>query len=102
LAKSLMDAAWSSFFDQLCAKAHPEGTRAGRTFVKVNPAYTSQTCSTCSYRQVTKLTLADRLFDCPNCHLQLDRDLNASLNIKALGLQSVGLPLDAPPFTAGE
>ena len=98
LAKSIMDAAWSSFFDQLCAKAG----EAGRTFVKVNPAYTSQTCSTCGYRQVTKLTLADRLFDCPNCHLQLDRDLNASLNIKALGLQSVGLPLDAPPFTAGE
>jgi putative transposase len=84
LAKSIMDAAWSSFFDQLCAKAHPEGTRAGRTFVKVNPAYTSQTCSSCGYRQVTKLTLADRIFACPSCHHQLDRDLNAALNIKAL------------------
>ena len=34
--------------------------------------------------------------------LEIDRDLNASLNIKALGLQSVGLPLEAPAFTHGE
>jgi putative transposase len=92
LAKSIMDAAWSSFFDQLCAKAG----EAGRTFVKVNPAYTSQTCSSCGYRQVTKLTLAERIFACPSCQLQLDRDLNAALNIKALGLQSVGLSVEAP------
>jgi putative transposase len=49
LAKSIMDAAWSSFFEQLCAKAG----EAGRTFVKVNPAYTSQTCSRCGQRAST-------------------------------------------------
>jgi putative transposase len=98
LAKSIMDAAWSSFFEQLCAKAGD----AGRIFVKVNPAYTSQTYSRCGQRASVKLTLADRIFNCEYCHLQLDRDLNAALNIKALGLQSVGLPLETPAFRRGE
>jgi putative transposase len=96
LAKSISDAAWSQFFDQLFYKAE----EAGRTFVKVNPAYTSQTCSVCGHRQ--KMPLDQRLFECPCCHAQLDRDLNAARNIKALGLQSVGLPLEAPAFRRGE
>src|SRR6266852_4830250 len=39
LAKSIADASWSAFFNQLAAKAE----EAGRKLVKVNPAYTSQT-----------------------------------------------------------
>jgi putative transposase len=96
LAKSIADASWSRFFAQLACKAE----EAGRTVVKVNPAYTSQTCSTCGHRQ--KMPLSERIFDCPCCHVQLDRDLNAARNIKALGLQSVGLPLEAPAFQHGE
>ncbi len=98
LAKSISDAAWSSFFNMLSCKAE----EAGRTFVKVNPAYTSQMCSKCGHRLLDKLTLAYRMFNCPCCSLQLDRDLNASLNIKALGLQSVGLPQDATAFRREE
>jgi putative transposase len=90
LAKSIADASWSAFFAQLSAKAE----EAGRQFVKVNPAYTSQTCSKCGHRQ--KMPLDMRVFDCPCCHVQLDRDLNAALNIRALGLQSLGLSLEAP------
>src|SRR5204862_3102304 len=41
LAKSIHDASWTGFFDRLSSKAE----EAGRTFVKVNPAYTSQDCS---------------------------------------------------------
>jgi putative transposase len=47
LAKSIADASWSAFSAQLDTKAE----EAGRQFVKVNPAYTSQTCSRCGYRQ---------------------------------------------------
>jgi putative transposase len=44
-----------------------------------------------------------RIFDCPCCGLHLDRDLNAALNIRALGLQSLGSqPVEAPAFTHGE
>jgi transposase len=67
---------------------------------KVNPAYTSQTCSTCGHRQ--KMPLDVRVFDCPCCHVQLDRDLNAALNIRSLGLQALGLSVEAPAFIRGE
>ena len=90
LAKSIHDASWTGFFDRLSSKAE----EAGRTFVKVNPAYTSQDCSRCHHRQ--KMPLSERVYHCPCCLLEIDRDLNAALNIKALGLQSVGLPLEAP------
>jgi len=32
-------------------------------------------------------TLADRIHSCPNCGLEMDRDLNAALNIHTLGLR---------------
>ncbi len=89
LAKSITDASWSAFFAQLTAKAE----EAGRQFVKVNPAYTSQTCSQCGHRQ--KMPLDVRVFACPCCHVQLNRDLNAALNIRAVGLHSLGLSLEA-------
>jgi putative transposase len=96
LAKSISDAAWSAFFDQLSSKAG----EAGRQLIKVNPAYTSQDCSRCHHRQ--KMPLSERVYHCPCCNLSIDRDLNASVNIKALGLQSVGLSLEAPCLQTGE
>jgi putative transposase len=95
LAKSIADASWSAFFAQLSAKAE----EAGRQFVKVNPAYTSQTCSQCGHRQ--KMPLAVRIFACPCCHVHLDRDLNAAKNILALGLQGCVIP-EAPGLSRGE
>jgi putative transposase len=82
-AKSISDAAWSAFFSMLSYKA----ANAGRVLIKVNPAYTSQDCHRCGHRQ--KLTLADRIYSCPCCGLHIDRDLNASLNILALGMQGM-------------
>ena len=96
LAKSIMDAAWSQFAACLSYKAE----NAGRSFIAVNPAYTTQTCSRCGHRQV--MPLSERLYSCVCCGLQLDRDHNASLNIRALGLQSLGLALEAPGFSRGE
>jgi len=85
LAKSISDAAWSEFFQLLAYKA----AWAGRQFVAVNPAYTSQTCSSCGHRQ--KMPLSERVFKCPCCGLELDRDHNAAVNILGLGLQSLGI-----------
>ncbi|HEY4035318.1 MAG TPA: RNA-guided endonuclease TnpB family protein [Ktedonobacteraceae bacterium] len=96
LIKSIADAAWSTFFDQLSSKAE----EAGRQFIKVNPAYIAQTCSKCRHRQ--KKPPCEYILDCPCCHLHIDHDLNAALNILALGLQSLGNhSLEAPAF-AGE
>ena len=96
LAKSIQDAAWSQFATCLSYKA----AWAGRAFVAINPAYTSQDCSGCGHRQ--KKTLAERVHTCSCCGLTLDRDHNAALNIKRLGLQSLGLSLEAPGFSRRE
>ncbi|MFI5277126.1 MAG: RNA-guided endonuclease InsQ/TnpB family protein, partial [Ktedonobacterales bacterium] len=83
LAKSIHDAAWSQFASLLAYKA----AWAGRKYVAVNPAYTSQDCSQCGHRH--KLSLSDRTYTCPCCGLVIDRDRNASLNILRLGQQSL-------------
>jgi putative transposase len=100
LAKSIHDAAWTQFAALLRYKAE----WAGRAWVAVDPAHTSQDCSRCGWRN-PDLTLADRVFHClnparPDCRLVLDRDRNAALNIlargrelaMALGRQCLGTP----------
>jgi putative transposase len=86
LAKSIQDAAWSQFTALIAYKA----AWAGRRYVAVNPAYTSQDCSSCGHRQPLSLAdLANRIYACPCCGLVVDRDYNASLNILRLGQQSL-------------
>jgi putative transposase len=68
VAKSIADAAWSSFFAHLLGKAE----EAGREVVRVNPAYTSHTCSDCGHRQ--EMPLSVRVYECPSCGLVIDRD----------------------------
>jgi putative transposase len=79
-ARSIHDAAWGQFLDILSYKAE----WAGREFIRVNPNGTSQICSGCG--AVVKKSLFIRIHHCPNCGLSLNRDLNAALNIKRLGL----------------
>jgi putative transposase len=61
---------------------------AGRQVVRVNPAYTSQTCSACGHRQPMPLSV--RVYECPHCGLVIHRDHNGSLNILAEGLYACG------------
>jgi putative transposase len=82
LANSILDAAWSDFTRKLSYKAE----WAGRRLVKVDPAYTSQDCSRCGFRQMMSLSARD--YVCSSCGLALDRDHNAARNILTLGLQS--------------
>ena len=84
VAKSIADAAWSKFFAHLLCKAE----EAGREVVRVNPAYTSQTCSACGHRQPMPLSV--RVYECPRCGLVIDRDHNGSKNILEEGLKAVG------------
>ena len=84
LAKSISDVAWSSFLNKLSYKAE----NAGRTIQKVNPRNTSKTCNSCGFVNM-ELTLKDRVFICPSCGIELDRDLNAARNILRVGLDSL-------------
>jgi len=100
LAKSIADASWSKFFAHLLCKAE----EAGREVVRVNPAYTSQTCSACGYRQPMPLSV--RVYECTRCGLVIDRDHNGSKNIleealKAVGRHSRVIP-EAPAPSRGE
>jgi putative transposase len=80
LAGSVHDAGWASFLAKLDYKAES----AGRRVVRVNPAGTTQRCSTCG-EHVPK-TLSQRWHDCPACGLRLSRDENAAREILRLGL----------------
>jgi putative transposase len=84
LAKSIADVSWSQFFARLQAKAE----EAGRQVVRVNPAYTSQTCSACGHRQPMPLSV--RVYECPQCGLIIDRDHTGSKNILEEALIGVG------------
>jgi len=81
--RSQTDTAWSMFFNFLTYKAED----AGRVLVKVNPAYTSQDCSSCGTRKL--MPLEQRTYSCEKCGMIKDRDFNAALNILRLGTQSL-------------
>lgn len=86
LAQKIQDAAWSQFLSFLRSKAES----AGYEVKSVEPAYTSQTCSSCGCYVETPLSKA--VMECPNCGLNLDRDLNAAKQILrvAFAIPSVG------------
>jgi putative transposase len=85
-AQGIYDAAWRQFREVIAWKA----AWADRRFIAVNPAHTSQDCSGCGHRN-EELTLADRVYRCDCCGLVIDRDLNASRNILAVGRHCLGL-----------
>jgi len=71
----------------------------GKEILFVNPAFTSMTCAKCGHVR-RGLTLADRVFVCPNCGWTVDRDYNASLNIlKHVGVGATLSACGAPPST---
>ena len=78
LNKSILDAGWGQFLRYCTYKA----ASAGRTLLTVNPRNTSQVCSGCG--TVKKKELNERWHSC-ECGTELDRDLNAAINILALG-----------------
>jgi putative transposase len=81
LAKSIHDPGWTRFVDMLEYKA----ALYGREFIKIDRfAPTTKTCSSCGAR-TERLPLRIREWECPRCGMRHDRDVNAALNILALG-----------------
>ena len=56
----------------------------GVLLTKVNPAYTSQTCSKCG--SVHKESRKGETFHCTECGNELDADYNASVNLSHMGI----------------
>jgi putative transposase len=80
MAKSILDAGWSEFLDILICKA----ANAGKLAIAVNPNGTTQNCSNCGTR-VPK-GIQDRWHSCHVCGLELDRDVNAAINVKNIAV----------------
>jgi len=83
LAKSINDAGWYQFRKWL----EYFGVKFGKITVAVNPAYTSQECSSCG--EIVKKSLSMRTHAC-QCGFVLDRDWNAAINILRIALSTVG------------
>ena len=95
LAKHIQDHAWGKLIQVTRGKAE----KAGKVVELVDARYTSQKCSQCGI--MVPKTLAERTHACPNCGLEMDRDLNASLNIRTLGLRGRAYQDPTPTLNHG-
>ena len=79
LNRAVLDVAFGTFRNQLEYKSAWYGS-----VVQVIDRYypSSQTCSSCGEQPDTKLTLNDRVYKCEHCNIEIDRDLNAAINIR--------------------
>ena len=77
LSHSLQEASISTFKQMLINKAESVGIEV----ILADKFYpSSQICSNCGNRKPIKLS--ERIYKCPVCGLEIDRDLNASINLK--------------------
>ncbi len=81
LASAIMDASWGQLRQLTAYKAERRGGRV----ILVEPRGTSQKCSGCG--DAVPKVLSERVHDCPNCGLVMDRDVNAARNILKAGLE---------------
>jgi putative transposase len=87
LSKAIADAGWGEFVRQLAYKAD----WAGRSLVAIDQWFpSSKRCSGCGHT-LSSLPLSIRQWDCPECGMSHDRDINAATNIKAAGLAVLAL-----------
>ena len=85
LAGSISDVSWGMFVTILEYKAKWNGVNILR-IGRFEPS--SKTCNCCGYIN-KELTLKDREWTCPKCDSVLDRDINASINIKNFALNKL-------------
>ena len=83
LAKSINDAGWYQFRKWV----EYFGKKFSKVTVAVNPAYTTQNCSSCG--TTVKKSLSTRTHIC-RCGCILDRDYNAAINILSSALSTMG------------
>jgi putative transposase len=82
LSKAISDVGMGEFRRQLEYKTLWNGSK----LIVADRFYpSSKTCSVCGYVK-NDLKLSDRMFICDNCHSQIDRDYNASVNLERLAV----------------
>lgn len=95
LAKHISDASWSEFRRQLDYKCKKHG-KTLLVIGRFEPS--SKVCNHCGYHN-KDLKLGVRTWTCPDCGSELDRDINAAINIKRFALvkQNTGQELPGEP-----
>ncbi len=85
LASAIADCGFGEFRRQLEYKCRYYGSE----LIVADRFYpSSQLCSCCGHRQ--KMPLFTRVYECPNCGLSIDRDLNAAINLSNWGRLAPG------------
>jgi putative transposase len=82
LSRAVNDVGFYEFRRQLEYKAQLYG-REIRFVDRFFPS--SKTCSNCGHKKDV-LALSERVFSCAHCGFEIDRDLNAAINIRTVGL----------------
>lgn len=80
--KAILDVGWAMIESFVLYKAR----LAGKMVVRINPAYTSQTCSTCGHCEKKNRPSA-AVFRCMACGYALDANVNAGWNIRRVGME---------------
>ncbi|CUS49363.1 putative transposase [Idiomarinaceae bacterium HL-53] len=94
LAKHIADASWFGLIQKLEYKAKAQG----KHLVKIDQWFASSKTCSCGGHKVDTLPLSVRTWACPACSSQLDRDINAAINIRQQGvikLRAEGLSVPA-------
>jgi len=82
LSKSISDASMSEFLRQIEYKSKWNGS----IVFKADRFYPSSKMCSCCGTIKHDLKLSDRVYKCSSCGLELDRDLNAAINLKQLAV----------------
>ena len=83
LSKAISDAGWSKFMTLLKYKLE----REGKYYIEIDRWFaSSKICSHCGEKHIM-LTLDERSWTCSSCGINLDRDENASKNIREEGIR---------------
>jgi len=83
--KSVADNSFGTFANMLCYKLAEQG----KQLIKIDKWFpSSKTCSQCGAIK-DSLSLTERTYKCDACGLLIDRDYNASINIKNEGMRLV-------------
>lgn len=94
LARAIGDAGWAGFITKLEYKAAEKGVH----LVKLEQWFaSSKTCHCCGHK-MPEMPLHKRIWQCPECGVEHDRDINAAINIERKGiqeLQAAGLVVSA-------
>lgn len=85
LARAIGDAGWHSFITKL----HYKAAETGVHLVKLDQWFaSSKTCHCCEHT-MPEMPLHKRIWQCPVCDVEHDRDVNAAINIQRKGMMEL-------------